>query len=290
MPLRVALATCRDLPDLDPDERHTAAALVDRGVVVSTPVWDGPRALFAPSSCDLVIIRNTWDYTTQLSAFLAFVDDVAAMNRVYNDPAIIKSNTNKRYLAGLAAAGIATVPTAWLEQGDHVDFAAVRAMLPAAAAYIVKPVVGAGSRDTEKVDAADVARADALLARLLPRESLMVQPFLPRIADGEVSLIFVDGEFSHAVIKRPRTGDFRSQPEFGSHVAAYAPTAVERRLAEDALHCLGTPALLFARVDLVTGLTGAPVVIEVELTEPCLYLAASAQAAGRLADAIVRRA
>ena len=290
MPLRVALATCADLPHLDPDERHLAAALVDRGVVVSMPVWDGPREAFSPSSCDLVIIRNTWDYTTRLAAFLSFVDDVAAMNRVHNPPAIIRDNTNKRYLLRLATHGVATVPTAWLTPGAPVDFATLLTTLPQASAFVIKPIVGAGSRDTEKVDAADVAGADAVLSRLLPREGLMVQPFLPGIADGEVSLIFVDGAYSHAVIKRPRVGDFRSQPEFGSHVAAHMPSVLERRLAEDALGCLNAQGVLFARVDLVTGLSGEPVVIEVELTEPCLYLASCAEAAGRLADAIVRRA
>jgi len=290
MTLRVALVTCADLPDLDADDRPLKAALEARGVAVTLPRWDGPRAAFSREACDLVVIRNPWDYTTRLADFLAFVDDVAAMNRLENPAAVVHANTDKRYLRRLAEAGVPTVPAAWFEQGHVVDFAAVKAALPVAAGYVLKPIVGAGSRDTIKVAAADDDGANAFLRRVLPVEGLIAQPFLPRIADGEVSLIFLDGAFSHAVIKKPRAGDFRSQPEFGSVVTAHAPTARERAIADAALAVAGASDLLFARVDLVTGLDDAPAVIEVELTEPSLYLGWSADAAARLADAIVTRA
>jgi glutathione synthase/RimK-type ligase-like ATP-grasp enzyme len=294
MSFRVALVTCRDLPDLDADDRPLKAALEARGVEVTLPLWDGPRAAFSPDACDLVVIRNPWDYTTRLTDFLAFVDDVAATNRLENPAAVVHDNTNKLYLRRLADAGVPTVPTAWLVRSapwDLPTFADVRSMVGrGAGGYVVKPVVGAGSRDTVMLKADDDEAGDAFLRRVLPREDLMAQPFLPRIADGEVSLIFLDGAFSHAVIKKPKAGDFRSQPEFGSVVTAHVPTAREREIADAALAALTASRLLFARVDLVTGLDDAPVVIEVELTEPSLYLGWSAGAADRLADAIVARA
>lgn len=293
MPLRVALVTCADLPDLDADDRPLKAALEARGVTVTLPRWDGPRSACARDVCDLVVLRNPWDYTTRLADFLAFVDDVAAMNRLENPAAVVHDNTDKRYLRRLAEAGVPTVPTAWLIRSapwDLPTFADVRSMVGKADGYVMKPVVGAGSRDTIMLKAGDDEAGDAFLRRVLPREDLMAQPFLPRIADGEVSLIFLDGVFSHAVIKKPRAGDFRSQPEFGSVVTAHVPTAREREIADAALAAMGARGLLFARVDLVTGLDDAPVVIEVELTEPSLYLGWSDGAADRLADAIVARA
>jgi glutathione synthase/RimK-type ligase-like ATP-grasp enzyme len=287
---RIALVTCADLPDLDADDRPLKAALEARGATVTLPLWDGPRTAFSREACDLVVVRNPWDYTTRLTDFLAFIDDVAAMNRLENPAAVVHDNTDKRYLQRLARAGVPTVPTAWLEQGHMLDFDAVKAALPAAAGYVLKPIVGAGSRDTIKVEASNGDEANVFLRRVLPVEGLIAQPFLPRIADGEVSLIFLDGAFSHAVLKKPRAGDFRSQPEFGSVVTAYVPTAQERRIADAALAAAGATDLLFARIDLVTGLDDAPAVIEVELTEPSLYLGWSAGAADRLADAIMSRA
>ena len=290
MPLRVALVTCADLPDLDNDDRPLKTALESRGITVALPRWDGSRAAFTPDACDLVVLRNPWDYTTRLADFLAFIDDVAAMNRLENPAAVVRDNSNKRYLRRLADADVPTVPTVWCERCDDVEFAAIKARLPLVAGYVLKPIVGAGSRDTIKVAAADDDDANAFLRRVLPVEGVMVQPFLPRITDGEVSLIYLEGAFSHAVIKTPRAGDFRSQPEFGSVVTAHVPTAREREIADAALVAAGASGLLFARVDLVTGLDGAPAVIEVELTEPSLYLGWSGGAADRLADAIVARA
>ena len=135
--------------------------------------------------------------------------------------------------------------------------------------------------------------AQVFVDEQLLRQGLMVQPFLPRIAEGEVSLIFLEGTaglaFSHAVIKRPRAGDFRSQPEFGSHIDAHAPTTTERDIAAHALHIAGGRPL-YARVDLVTGLDGQPTLIELEMVEPCLYLGWSDHAAAAFAAATLRRA
>lgn len=105
MVLRVALVTCRDLPDLDADDQPLKAALEARGVEVTVPAWDGPRAAFSRDVCDLVVIRNPWDYTTRRADFLAFIDDVAAMNRLENPAAVVLDNADKRYLRRLADAG-----------------------------------------------------------------------------------------------------------------------------------------------------------------------------------------
>ena len=213
------------------------------------------------------------------------------MNRLENPAAVIRDNTNKRYLQRLAAQGIATVPTVFVDQGPPPSFSALRAQLPVATGYVIKPTVGAGSRDTVKVAASSDgdAEADAFMADVAVREALMVQPFLPSIASGELSLIYVDGVLSHAINKIPAQGDFRSQPEFGSRIVAVEVNAAVKDLADRAVTAVGAGALLFARIDVVFGLDGAPCVIEAELTEPSLYLGWSDDVAGRVADAIIRR-
>ena len=291
---RIALVTCQRLPDLDDDDRPVKRALEERGAVVTTPVWDGPRDAFGPDTVDLVTIRNPWDYTTRRDAFLSFVDDVAAHVPLLNDPSVLRDNTDKRYLHRLQQQGIATVPTAFVEQGSVVSadrFNAIVDQLPASTGWVIKPRIGAGSRNTIKVDDSSAGRAAALvfLTATAPAEGLMVQPFLTRIGEGEASLVYFDGVFSHAVLKRPRAGDFRSQPDFGAAVAPHVPTSEQRALADAVIDAVGGTTLLYARIDVVTGLDGRPCLIEAELCEPSLYLAFDAMAVDRFAAAIVGR-
>jgi len=287
---RIALVTCKDLPELDDDDRPVKALLEQKGAVVSTPAWDAGSI-----DADLVVIRNTWDYTTRRAPFLAFVDETAARTTLANPASVIRDNSDKAYLARLQAQGIPTVPTIALEQGAALDVDAALARLPPSTGYVLKPRVGAGSRATIKVAATDAGRAEAraFLAEHLPKEPFLLQPFLPRIDQGEASLIYVDGVFSHAVNKTPKGADFRSQPDFGADVRPLVPSGAQRALADRVLHSVsaGLPGpLLFARIDLVVGLDGAPALIEAELTEPSLYLAWDDGAATRLSDAIWQRA
>jgi hypothetical protein len=304
MTARIALATSRDLPALDDDDRPLVDALVARGASVTLPVWDDADARW---DADLVVVRSTWDYSERRDAFVAWAERVEATTTLCNPAPMLGWNTDKRrYLTDLEQAGVAVVPTLWLGRrvGRNEDFgdprasdAASIAALVAAAPWakqatgvVVKPIIGAGSRDTVKVPMGELpGLGQRFVDEQAPRQGLMVQPFLPAIADGEVSLIFLDGKYSHAVLKKPKAGDFRSQPEFGSHVVPHAPTPAERALADHVLHvCGGFP--LYARVDLVGGLDGRPCVIELEVTEPCLYFGWCAEAAGRCADAILARA
>jgi len=292
---RIALVTCTALPDLDTDDQPVKGALEARGATVTTPIWDGPRAAFGPDATDLVVIRNTWDYTTRKDAFLSFVDDVASRVPLLNPPAVLRDNTDKRYLQRLESDGIPTVPTVFVEQGSaDIAFDDVVSRLPTASGWVIKPRVGAGSRNTIKVDntAAGRATATAFLQQVLPGEGLMVQPFLPRISDGEASLVFFNGRFSHAVLKRPAVGDFRSQPDFGGRVTPLTPSVEQRAVADAVIAAFDTATfgeLLYARIDLVVGLDGRAALIEAELCEPSLYLAWDDGAVDRCADAILAR-
>lgn len=286
MSVRVALATCADLPNLDDDDAPLIAALQARGATVTLPRWDGPLEAFSRDAVDVTVVRSTWDYTTRRAQFVAWANDVDRVGRLRNSHDVIAWNTDKHYLQQLAEANVPGVATVFLPAGSDARFVDVIAGLPVEHGVVLKPTIGAGSRDTIKLTARDLGEGQRYFDDVLAREPVMVQPFLPSIAAGERSLIFVDGRFSHAVNKQPRAGDFRSQPEFGSVVTRYAPTPSELDVAAHALAACGHGSLLFARVDLVTGLHGAPIVIELELTEPCLYLGWSDTAADVLADAI----
>ncbi len=293
--MRLVLATCRELPHLDADEEHLVRALQARGLEPAVAVWDAGDAPFLDA--DLTVIRSTWDYTARVDDFVAWAARVEAGARIENKASVVRWNTHKRYLADLAGEGIAVVPTAHLSGTATATATAtaretgLRALLEARGwtrGAIVKPAVSAGSKDTVRVRGLDVDEGQALLDALLPTRDMMVQPWVEGVTDGEISLIYVDGAFTHAVNKVPREGDFRSQPEFGSVVTRVEPTREQRRAADAVLAAAGGN-LLYARADLVRGDDGAPWLMELELVEPSLYLAHHPPAADALAGAIAKR-
>ena len=291
--MKVALATCAELPHLDGDEAPLVAALASRGVEVRHPAWDAGDAPFL--DVDLTVIRSTWDYTRKAEAFVAWAEriDAASRGRLCNPAAVVRWNAHKRYLLELQRAGVAVVPTRSLPAGSRCDLARLLGEAGWHGGAVVKPAVSAGSRDSIRVTRDGLAAAQEHVERLLPTRDLLVQPFVPGIAQGELSLIFVERagalSFAHAVNKVPAAGDFRSQPEFRSQVERVEPGPAWRAAAERALAEVKAP-LLYARVDLVAGEHGAPWLMELELIEPSLYLGWCPASAERLADAIVARA
>lgn len=304
----VALATCRELPHLDADEAPLVRALAARGITPAAIPWDaGDEAFFAQP---LTVIRSTWDYTERVDAFVAWAARIEAQGRIYNKASVVRWNTHKRYLLELEKEGHAIVPTLLLAKSARVDVAATLAERGWTRGAVVKPAVSAGSRDTVRVGALGsgagakgarastsgdefdgtgdgLAAAQALVDALVPERDMLVQPFVDGVAGGELSLIYVDGGFTHAVNKVPVAGDFRSQPEFGSRVERVDPPAAARRAADDILRTVGGE-LLYARADFVID-HGRPLLMELELVEPSLYFAFHDAAADALAQAIARR-
>ncbi len=307
--MHIALATCRELPTLDADDHAYVDALRARGITVTLPVWNDEPFTAAASdggTLDAVVVRSTWDYSEDRDRFVAWARAVDEQTRLLNPSSMVRWNTDKQqYLTDLAEQGVRTVPTVWLPRSSSSSSSSSPSSSPASSlapklaelvgaqgwkGVVLKPIFGAGSRDTIFVGVADLSTiGQRFVDEQLPKQALMVQPFLPRIKDGEVSLVYLDGALSHAVIKKPKAGDFRSQPEFGSQVSRHTPTTAERTLADHTLHIAGGRPL-YARVDLVTGLDGQPTVIELEMVEPCLYLGWSDGAADRFADATIARA
>ena len=279
---RIALATCRELPTGVEDGPVLLAACAAAGLDAEWRVWDDAAVDW--SSYDLVVIRSTWDYVPRRDDFAAWA---ASVPRLANPAEVVAWNTDKTYLRELAAAGLPVVPTAWLGPDADVEW-------PAWPDLVVKPTVSAGSKDTARYGAGEHDRARDHAARLLDAgRAVMVQPYLSRVdTEGEATLVYVGGEFSHSVRKAAilRAGDDAEtdalfRPE---EITERKATAVEQELALRALDLVpgGAAGLLYARVDLLPGPDGEPVVIEVELAEPSLFLTEAPGSADRFAAAI----
>jgi glutathione synthase/RimK-type ligase-like ATP-grasp enzyme len=274
--VRVALATCAALPDLHADDLPLLPALAAREVDTVVAVWDDPAVDWA--SFDLVVVRSTWDYVGRHAEWLAWARGVP---RLANPAQVLAWSTDKTYLRHLAAAGVPTVPTAWVAPGDPYA--------PPAGEHVVKPTVSAGARDTARYAPGEDSTGHVRRLQGQGRTA-MVQPYLEAVdEDGETALLFVDGALSHAARKAPVLVPDLADPE-DVEITARTPSDGERAVAERALAALPfDEPLLYARVDLLPSPNG-PVVVEVELAEPSLFLTTADGAADRLADAVVRRA
>lgn len=279
---RIAIATCADHPELKGDDEVLCEALRRSGCEAASMIWDEDGIDWA--GFDLCLVRSTWDYHEKYDRFLEWARRVGAVTRLRNPADLIAWNSDKRYLRALAEAGVPTVPTLWVERGSGLDLEgelAARGWREA----VVKPVVDLGARNLRRVGAGEGARE--ALDRVLARQEAMVQPFLPSLEEqGELSLIYVAGRFSHAVRKRPAAGDFRVQSIWGGTISPAEPKTAQVELAELALAQL-EEAPLYARIDIVGDRDGDPCLIELELIEPNLYLSTDSGAVERLADAVM---
>jgi glutathione synthase/RimK-type ligase-like ATP-grasp enzyme len=286
----VLLATCAALPDGDEDGELLVRALAERGVAARWAGWTDPDVDWGAG---LVVLRSTWDYTAHRDAFLGWV---SGLPRVANGADVVRWNTDKVYLRDLAAAGVPTVATRFAAPGESVQF------LADAAEFVVKPSVGAGSRGVGRFTQDRTAQARRHAAALhTAGRTVLVQPYLDAVdTAGETALIYLDGRFSHAIRKGPMLADGAAHAVDGA--ALYLEENVTPRVPEAAELAVGEAVLdavrnrfgadqLYARVDLLPASDG-PVVVELELTEPSLFLqyGADAEPVAAFAAAIADRA
>ena len=290
----VALATCEAFPLLDDADRLIIPELEGLGIEAVPAVWDDPDVDW--STFDAVVLRETWDYPERRADFLAWLRRVHVVSLLLNPADVVEWNTDKRYLRDLEVAGVPIVPTRFVAPLDAED-----AWLPEPgyADFVVKPAVSAGSRDTMRyaVDGPiEVAREHVRRLQAAGR-TVMIQPYLDAVdTEGETAMLFLDGEFSHAIRKGPLLvrgveGERVEGLFVQEQIDRREPSAAQLAVAGQAVAAIpgGFERVLYARVDLISGPDGAPQLLELELTEPSLFLEHDADAAGRLAHAIVER-
>ncbi len=263
---RIVLAGCPALPEGDGDDAGLVQALRGRGLHARWLSWDDPEVLEA----DLVILRATWDYIDRLDEFLAWTGSVPLL---LNPPRVVEWNADKRYLGDLAAAGVPTVPSAFFAPGEQVR-------VPSGE-VVVKPAVGAGSVGALRFSSPSQALAHGA-ALHEGGQTVLVQPYDPRVGDGETALVFIRGEQSHAFTKGPLLPPPGGAPVFDES-GTYAQERLQPAEPDFELWDLGHAALaaaaahlgiritdlLYARVD-VLGAADSPSLLELELVEPAL--------------------
>lgn len=303
---RIALATCADLPQLDPEDAPLVGALEARGLHAEPAVWDDRSVDW--SAYDLVLVRSTWDYAQRRSEFLTWAAEVDRVTTLVNPYPVVRWNTDKHYLRELERAGVPVVPTMWLEPDRHLSSRALHTRFPAHGDFVIKPAVSAGSVDTGRYTAIDASSRGLAIQharRLLEAgRTVMVQRYLQSVDQvGERAHVFIAGEYSHTVVKAamldgPDVGvdGVYKKEEMSPAEAPASEVEMARTVLRTARRLLtaqsGTEVptpFLYARVDVVSGDDDQPVLLELELVEPSLFTSLAEGALERFADAVVAR-
>ena len=270
----IALLTAANLVSDAPDRRADAhlfdiqldilrGGFAPHGLTLTPVRWIDPIAW---TRFGAVLVNSAWDYQDRHEDFLATLDRIAALGvPVFNDPGAVRWNIRKTYLRELESRGVPVIPTRWPDAPTAADI--VHAMSAFGIEDVVlKRQVGGGARAQVRYTRANMPEAGSIMDR-----PGMIQPFIASIAtEGEYSFLFVDGEFSHALVKRAKSGDYRIQEAYGGTSQAIDPTPDDRASAQAVLAALATPPL-YARVDMVRGQAGELLLMELEVIEPFLF-------------------
>ncbi len=284
MPLRIAFLTAQPYLSARTGDEPAIEALRARGHTVDLVPWRDAAVQW--DQYNRVVIRSTWDYQHDLAGYLRCLDEISQQTQLLNPLPIVQWNARKTYLLELAARGFPIVPTI---PGDGLTPGRLNGLFSElnTDVLILKPMVGASAGDTYRLLPGDVRIPE--VAQRFSGRAWLAQPFLPQIvSEGEYSLVFFWGEFSHAVRKTPAPTDFRVQEEHGGQTNPVVPPPALLQLANQVLTSLDSLPL-YARVDMAT-VAETGVLLELELIEPSLYLWTDPAAADRFAAAIARMA
>jgi glutathione synthase/RimK-type ligase-like ATP-grasp enzyme len=264
--MKIALVTCSRFPNLSDDDRPLIEMFAAHGITAVPVIWNDPDADWQSFSC--LIIRSPWDYHLDNAAFNKWLDYLES-NSIYalNPVRVLRQNQNKFYLRDLQLKGAEIVPTTFIDVTSHLDLWFVKEN--SWNYVVIKPSVSCGAYLTKLFSAADVPAILEEYKPIAQNMQLLVQPYIPQIADGEISMMFFNGEYSHAVIKKPKENDFRVQMEHGGSTMRCEPAADVIISAGKILSFIQAQ-LLYARVDGLI-LNGRFVLMELELLEPFLF-------------------
>jgi glutathione synthase/RimK-type ligase-like ATP-grasp enzyme len=262
---RIGLVTCQKYMDMTPDEQALMLALADLGIEAAAVAWDDPQVDWGGYGG--LFVRTVWNYHEHPEAFREWITAVEQMNvPVWNAPEIICWNMEKTYLQDLAQQGVAIVPTVWVEKGKVSDLADILVEQGWEEA-VVKPVISASAYETWVTGVETAVFDQSRFEKMVMQRAVMVQQKMP-IEQGEWSLIFLGGRYSHAVLKRPAAGDFRVQEEYGGTSTQAQPP---ESLIEQARQIPTVSDSLYVRVDGMD-VNGRFILMELELIEPYLFL------------------
>ena len=258
-------------------------ALESLGLKVGRLAWDD--ADFDWSTTKFILFRSTWDYFERFTEFSTWLKMVSKETRLINSEKIIRWNMDKHYLKELQQKGVPIIPTFYIEKGSKTTLKDIYKEINWADT-ILKPCISGGARHTYKLNEGNLEQHEIVFQKLISAEAMMLQPFQHSIIEkGEVSLIIINGTYTHAVLKVAKKGDFRVQDDWGGTVHIYTPSKEEIEFAENAIKaCIEFP--IYARVDITTDNDGNLAIVELELIEPELWFRNNKNAADLLAISI----
>ncbi len=258
-------------------------ALKNEGLHVLRLAWDDVKFNWSFTKC--VLFRSTWDYFDRFQEFSKWLNDVSKQTKLLNSEAIIRWNIDKHYLLDLKHRGVHIAETHFIEKEDNFTLNELHEKLDWKET-VLKPCVSGAARHTYKLNSDNISEHESVFKELILEEAMMLQPFQYNIvAKGEVSMMVINGKFTHGVLKIAKQGDFRVQDDFGGSVHEYKPSEKEIEFAENAVKvCPELP--IYARVDIFTDNEGEIALSELELIEPELWFRNNSKAAILLASAI----
>ena len=268
------------------DDALAEQALREEGWEVKAISWRNTHVDW--NFFDIIVIRSTWDYHNEPEHFLEALETIDASNsRLENPLSIVRWNIDKGYLRDLEHRGVYTVPTCWGTNLTREEVFLHASHFPDKE-YILKPVVSANAQDTYRFSDDTLASVVEELEHVFHNRAYMMQPFMPQIVEeGEFSLFFFNGCYSHTILKKPKASDFRVQEEHGGRITSFEPSTLLQQRASEALEAIGS-TLLYARIDLVGDGKGDYALMELELIEPSLYFRTDRFAAIRFAKAFTK--
>ncbi|MGH1467371.1 MAG: ATP-grasp domain-containing protein [Bdellovibrionales bacterium] len=279
--MKYAFLTCDDLSDyiIDDDLAIDAFSEVFPNDQLEVVSWSKPEVNWA--DYDFAVIRTTWDYTARLDEFLSVLQKIEKSGcKLLNPLSTVEWNSKKTYLKELYKKGLPVLTSIFLEK-ENIASIKKKVLSWSEEKVVLKPVVGAGAGLIEVLD------KDQLLEKLLDLpnwSNWFIQPFAEGVLEGERSFLFFNGEFSHSVIKKPKSGDFRVQEEHGGSTQLYDAPEEEKELAKKVVDSFGSD-LLYVRVDFMPTTDGLKI-IELELVEPSLYFRIDPPSAYRFLEAL----
>lgn len=275
--LKIAIATYNKLPDLTENDRLLIPIFEAKGHTIVPEIWDNPEVDW--TTYDIVLIRSTWDYYLKPESFKKWISQfVNSKTRLINPPEIVLKNSHKFYLKELSKKGVNIIPS--LFSSEKIDLETIKIWKK----VVIKPAVSAGSHETEVFETANLTQE--ILDAKIGYGDWLIQPFLEEIKSaGEISMLFFGGEFSHAIQKVPKSGDFRVQKQFGAQYLKYVPSLELISIAKNIVEITGKESA-YARIDGVMTNNGF-LLMEVEMIEPDLFFEHTPEGPNRFVEAVL---